>query len=338
MPTITKLKSGNFRLRQTYHGRAYSLTVPARKMPRKKADIDRLMLNHIAACEGIDPDSGEKTFEGLAKDYIESKSAILSPTTISAYESILRNIPDSFKRSPVERITQTDIQQLLNMYAVSHSPKSVRNLSGFVSAVIKLIKPQFVSTSTLPQKAADKFYLPEREDVRRILEYAKGTRYEAPLMLACFGLRRSEICALTLGDLKGNRLTINKALVQNSKREWIIKTTKTTLSTRQIIISDYLADLIRQQGHIYDGSPGQLNEYLQSVQRKLGIPRFNLHKLRAFFASVARETMSDQYVERAGGWKPGSQIMRKVYSYTERKRSEEVLHDFAAKLDSIITS
>lgn len=336
MANITKLKSGSYRVRQMYHGKSYAFTIPAKKVPRRKADIERMMMEYIAEHEGLDPETGDKTFKATAEDYIKSKDAILSPATIVGYESILRCMPEDFVKRPISGITQSDIQILLNRYAADHSPKSVRNLSGFVSAIIKTVKPQFISTATLPQKEADKFYLPEREDVRRILEYAKGSKYEVPLLLACFGLRRSEVCALTLEDLNGNRLTINKALVKDRNKEWVLKTTKTTSSARQIVISDYLADLIRQQGYIYQGDAGEINEYLHKAQKALEIPSFNLHKLRAFFASVAREYMPDQYVERAGGWTRGSQIMRKVYSYTEQKRSEEVMEEFAQQMSGIL--
>ena len=48
-------------------------------------------------------------------------------------------------------------------------------------------------------------------------------------------------------------LTINKAKVQNEKKQWIIKTTKTSDSTRIISIPSELADLIRETGYIYKG-------------------------------------------------------------------------------------
>lgn len=35
--------------------------------------------------------------------------------------------------------------------------------------------------------------------------------FEIPIKLACYGLRRSEICSLTIDDLNGNTLTIDSA-------------------------------------------------------------------------------------------------------------------------------
>lgn len=59
-------------------------------------------------------------------------------------------------------------------------------------------------------------------------------------MLACFGLRHSEICALALEDINGNIVTINKALVLNKNKDWVLKHTKTPEGTREIWIPDNL--------------------------------------------------------------------------------------------------
>lgn len=86
--------------------------------------------------------------------------------------------------------------------------------------------------------------------MRKILEYAEGTKYEMPIILACYGLRRSEICALTLEDINGDTVSVTKALVQNENREWIVKTTKTTASIR----SRHHAD-----GRVGDGSCNEVS-------------------------------------------------------------------------------
>lgn len=58
-------------------------------------------------------------------------------------------------------------------------------------------------------------YVPNNEDVRRILEEARGTRYELPILLGCLGMRKSEICALDESCIEGNTLHIYKAMVQD---------------------------------------------------------------------------------------------------------------------------
>ena len=158
---------------------------------------------------------------------------------------------------------------------------------------------------------------------------SKGTPYEIPLRLACYGLRRSEICALTPADLDGNRLTINKAKVLGKDREWYIKATKTTDSTRTILIDDDLADLIRETGTVYDGYPNRIYWFLQKCQDKIGIPNFPLHYLRHYYASTAHALgIPDAVIMESGGWKT-DHVMKRVYRHakdTDDQQAKLIAH------------
>ncbi len=331
MASLEKLPSGSWRAVRSYKGKRYRVTFDHK--PTKSEAERQLWL--LIDQEPVQDPNIINSFEDTAIQYIKSKSAILSPSTISAYYSMLKNMPESFKLKPISAITQQLIQICINDYSKGHSAKSVRNLSGFISAVIKSVNPSFVNTSTLPQKSKSDFYVPEDSDVKKILEYSKGSRYEIPLWLAVYGLRRSETCALLTTDLdKHNIITVDKALVRDVDGHWFVKTTKTVESSRKVVLSQYVADLIRElpEGRVYTHSPGQINEYMQNVQKKIGIPKFSLHKLRHFFAATAREVMGDAYVEKMGGWKPGSDVMKKVYDYTKSKQEEESKNAYAEKM------
>ena len=166
--------------------------------------------------------------------------------------------------------------------------------------------------------------IPTDSDIKRILDYARGTKFEIALTLATFGLRRSEICALTPEDLDGNMLTVNKALVQGADKKWSVKTTKTEAGTRTIYIPDNLADLIRKQGYVYDGYPNSIVCYLQKVQKKLGIPKFSLHKLRHYYASMSHAIgIPDSYIMQSGGWKTDS-TLKQVYRHALDDRKGEM--------------
>ena len=128
-------------------------------------------------------------------------------------------------------------------------------------------------------------------------------------------MRRSEICALTLDDIEGNTLTINKALVKNINNQWVLKTTKTTAGTRKIYIPDSLVKEIQDQGEIYNGYPNSLLWGLNNYQDKLGIPRFRFHDLRHFFASYAHsQGISDADIMASGGWKSDF-TMKSIYRH-----------------------
>lgn len=325
-------RGDSYRVQKMYKGKRYSITLDHKPTKREAEKlIYDIINNEVTTAPG--------SFQEHAEKYLDMKSAVLSPSTIRGYSVILNNIPYYFKNKVLKSISQQDVQILINELSKALAPKTVRNINGFISAVIKSVNPNWTSNATLPQKKVEPFYVPEKEDVRRILDYCKGTRYEVPLWLAAYGLRRSETCALLTSDLKDNIITVNKAMVQGKDKKWYIKITKTAESTREVIVDDYVAGLIlaMPEGNVYSGSPGQINEYLQATQKKLGIPKFRLHLMRHFFASTAREHMGDTYVEEAGGWKHGSQIMKKVYDYAQKSVADKVKRDFAKRMGEMLS-
>ena len=122
-------------------------------------------------------------------------------------------ISDKLKSMNVHDITMIDIQSEVNQMAKKHSPKTVRNYHGFISAVLGTFCPNLKIYTTLPQKVKKEPYIPSDEDVKKILNYARETGYEVPLILACYGMRRSEICALSPDDIEGDIVHISKAKV-----------------------------------------------------------------------------------------------------------------------------
>ena len=338
MATIEKISSGMYRIRKQYEGKLYLLTV--KKRP-SKAEADKLIFSYIES-SGSSRKKGDKTFSDYAEEYISGRNAILSPSTIRGYRNILRNMSESFKNKPVERISQSDIQILLNDKARRFSGKTVRNLSGFVSAVMKFCDPSFRYDVVLPQKRSAEFYVPEEDDVKKLLAYVKGSKYEIAIWLGAFGLRRSEICALTPKDLDGNEIIVNKTLLYTAESQWtIVHATKTTESRRRVTIPDYVCGLIRElpeDQRLFTLTPDRISDYMRAAEADLGIEHFSLHKLRHYFASTASEIMPPSYVCSMGGWKRGSSIMQKVYDYSQKQKEKRYQDDFVSKFSSLMDS
>ena len=315
-----------------YKGKTYTIITDYK--PTQKDAIQLL-------AERLDKDIQRvprSSFENSANKYIEVKANVLSPSSINGYKCILRNLSGEFKSLDMNEITPVHIQKEINDYSIDRSPKTVRNAHGFISAVISMFRPELTISTTLPQKRKNDAYIPSDDDVKRILSRAKGTEYEIPLLLATFGLRRSEICALTLNDLDGNTLTINKALVSNDQGEFVLKSTKTTEGTRKIYIQDYLADLIRSTGKIYDKSPNQIYENLCKYQKELGMPHFKLHALRHYYASMSHSLgIPDSYIMASGGWKSDT-TLKTVYRHAMESKKEEMQAFAAAYITELIHS
>ena len=161
---IEQLPSGSYRVRKQFNGKRVTLTFAHKPT---QADV----VKELAKLSELYPTKG--SFLSCANSYIDSKSNVISPSTIKGYNAILKSLPKDFKQTELARITQIDIQKLINDYAVKHKPKTVRNVHGFVSAVLRQFRPDMVISTTLPQKIENRAYIPSEEDIKRILEASK---------------------------------------------------------------------------------------------------------------------------------------------------------------------
>lgn len=327
---IEKLPSGSYRIRKTYKGQAY--TVIFDRKPTQKEAL-QAMADEL---EKVQEKKTSMTFRDAAEEYIETKRNVLSPATIRGYKSYMGSISKKLMQKNVHDVTALDVQTEINHLAMEHSPKTVRNYHGFISAVLGVFYPSLKIYTTLPQKVKNDPYIPSGDDIRRIFECANGTEFEVPIMLACYGMRRSEICALQPEDIDGDVVHINKAMVQNENKEWVIKTTKTTASNRNIIVPKELANKIRRQGYVYKGHPNSITQFLERTERKLGIPDFSIHKLRHYFASkMSSLGVPEADIMRMGGWET-DHVMKSVYRHSMMEKEEDAKREAAEKLRSAL--
>lgn len=332
--TIEQLKSGSYRITQMHQGKRYRVTVD-HKPTAKEATI--LIAEEMRHFHGTTKSSS--SFEAAYRQYADSRSNVCSPSTLLNYDGVIRNMPEWFRSMNVYEIEQIHVQKLVNDYAEDHSPKSVRNLHGLVSSVLKMARPEIILRTKLPDKKRQDVYIPTDEEVQAILREVKGTRFEAAFYLAVFGLRRGEICALTLDDLEGNMISVTKSKVLRPDQTWTIKETpKTEESNRRVFIPDYLRDLILEQGYIYKGHPGDLFKALARTEEKLGIEHFALHKLRHYFASMTHDMgISDADIMAMGGWKTDN-VMKTVYRHSVESSVSQGQRLYADKIGKMLTA
>ena len=174
---------------------------------------------------------------------------------------------------------------------------------------------------TFPQKKQKESYLPSEEDIRRILEAVKGTEDSIGFQLGVLSLRRGEVCALEMKDLKGNELHVHATMVWN--KGWIKKeTAKTDAGNRIVYLPKTLVKEIKEAGYFFPYSPNKLNEHLQKIQKELNIPKFKFHDLRHYFASYASTIMPEADAMALGGWKSDF-IFKQVYRESMKKQRKE---------------
>ena len=326
---MTIEKHGNkWRVSEQINGKRFRVSVDHKPSTREATALirERMADDRTVKC-------GKGSFLQYSDKYINAKSNILSPSTIRAYRSIIKNLSDDFCEMQLSAITQERIQVEINNYAATHSPKSTRNAHGFISAVLGLYRPQMHISTTLPQKVKYEAVTPSENDVKQILEYVSGTEYEIAYRLGVYGMRRGEICAITAADLDGNMLKINKSKVLNENNTWVIKPLpKTTDSQREIYIDDYVASLIRERGEAFPDHPNRLNHHLHRLQKRLNLPAFRFHDLRAYYATLAHSMgIPDKYIMANGGWS-SNRIMDRVYKRTFAEMQAEANKAIADRL------
>lgn len=328
---IEQLPSGSYRIRQMYEGKNYYVTVKYKPTQKEAVLLMAKKLEEVVSRV----ESG--TFGSFAEKYIAfCEKEGKSPSTVRGYTSIVNNISESFMSLRLSMITEHDIQREVDNYSAVHSAKSTSNYYGFINVVMTKYRPDFHYTIKLPSKEKKMEYEPSTEDVRRILQECKGTKFEAVLHCCVLAIRIGEARAITPADIdKNNVLTIDKDLVRDKNNKWILKMTpKTADSYRRILIPKNLADLIRKQGYVFKDDPQAINRYLTKTQKKLGIPHFRLHMLRHYaVAYLHHEGFTDQQIMSYGGWSNSSDVMKRAYRYNLDPEKSQV--EIANKMESL---
>ena len=291
-----------------------------------KAEIDKIIAESKT--------EGKETVSEAITTYIETKEAVLSPSTIKMYRAYLRNMPHKFLALKLSEVDSFRAQALANEYLKNHSVKYTRNVIALLTATVALFEPDKSLHVTFPRKQPKDDYRPSENDIKRILEESKGTMFEVALWLACFGLRRSEQICLTEDDLNGNVLTISKSRVQASDNSWVEKETKTAASTRQIILPDYVVELIHKKG-FYKGHPNSILVWLYKAQKRLGIPRFSLHYFRHYYASKMATITDEATVLELGGWKT-DHVFKSAYRYALPENVDKAKRDAQELIKKLI--
>lgn len=324
---LEQLPSGSYRAQKVYKGKRYRITFDHKPTEKELTIAFAEKMQDVQIGEG-------GTFKKCALDYLTIRDKVVSPSTLRTYENKIDNqLSDEFKAMNIYDIDNNTVQAEINLFATNHAPKTVKTLHGFISSVLRAYRPNLRLNTKLPQNIQKDEYIPEIDDVRRILEYAKDTRYNVPFQLAAmYGCRRAEICAASIDDLKGNELWIHTDIAYY-KKEWVEKENpKTDASNRKIVLPDELVKAIKEQGYIYNGHPNALNKAIHRYQKKLDIPEFDFHTLRKFFCSYAHDLgVTEANIMSIGGWATPS-VMKSVYRRSLEKSKKESMQTITDNL------
>ena len=298
-----KLPSGSWNVRIMINGKSYSFTDP---------DKHRVMRRASEFAEMCHEDMDNPKLINCLEKFVEEREGSLSPATIRGYNSIVRAIRTRFEQVANKRIlslTDKDIQTIIREI---DSPKTQKNYITLIqSATGRKFSPIF--RKKLPKEVA----VPSDLEVLGLIRLFEWSEMEIPVLLGAYaGLRRGEICALTIQDLDGDYIHINKDVVLDDFGQWVVKEPKTPSSNRTVLLPHHVAERIRKRGHITNLRPNVITKRFISKQKQLGIETpYTFHSLRHFFASYLHaQNIPDAYVLRAGGWST-PHVMQKVYRH-----------------------
>jgi len=322
IPAARALPSGAYRVQVMVDGRRVSVTDTDPKIAVAKAmAIKAKMQDAIKSPRSL-------TVGEAIDRYIESKDAVLSPSTVAGYKRIRGNALQGIMGLKLPDLTQEKVQREINKMARERSPKTVRNAHGLLSAALAEYKPEMVLRTTLPQKQRYEAQIPSESEIKAILKAAKGTEMELPLLLAVWlGLRASEIRGLTWDCIQGDSVHIRQAIVQGESGA-VVKGTKTYSGNKKLHIPEYIKGVLdslpKKEGYIISLSGQAMYKRFTRLCKQAGLPHYRFHDLRHANASVMLAlNIPDKYaMERMGH--ATNHMLKTVYQHTISEKQEEV--------------
>ena len=277
---------------------------------------------------GSDWQTDSITLAEAYTNYINSRTYVCSPSTIRRYVSMSKNNLQSIMNCRLDELTQELIQKAINEEAAEHSPKTVRNIHGLLSAVIKQAGEHGQLNTKLPQKIPYVPYVPSNDDIDRLIKVANQKELKVILLAAIGSFRRSEICGFKPCDISGNTITVNRVIVKDTAGKYVVKLQgKSEDSLRTVTLPPHVIErLVPEEGdeYIVGLSPDNAYKAFKRALRRAQLPNFRLHDLRHYQASILHAMgVPDKYIMKRGGWKTDS-TLKNIYQHTMSEKQKEV--------------
>lgn len=314
VPNPRQLPSGSWRIYLAKE--KASVTAPTEAECRTKAEAIRS--GYIKADK-----KRTITLRKAYEQYIDSKKDILSVSTIAGYNRLIKNSFNDIMDKQLDTLTVPQIQRAVNDYSKEHSPKSVRNAYGLLTAVLSVYRQDFKPNATLPQKQKTQQRALNRAEIEAIIKAVKGDVIELPVLCGLWlGMRMSEIVGAEAEDIKECRLHICRAVVLDENGNAVEKSPKTFSGDRWVSIPPYIMELVPTEGRLTNLSGQAIYKRFSRICEANGIPHCRFHDLRHANASVMLSLGIDSATaQERNGWS-SDRMYKQVYGYSQSETAE----------------
>lgn len=284
------------------------------------------------------PDEKVFTVRQAITLYMDAHKPILSPSTIRGYNSCITRLKPLYEVDTA-KISSTDLQTFVSQMAIDgSSPKTIRNVYGFLISVLAAVHPEKHYNVTLPKRERRETTVPTEKQIKMMLDSAPDDLRLAMLLGVC-SLRRGEVCALKYGDVSKDMkmVRVHADIVYAPSCEWVYKDkAKTVESNRAVLVPQEVIDMIGAgdpDAFIFSFTPAMLTKRFNQLRDSFGFDcRF--HDLRAFSASFMHYlNIPEQYILSQGGWSNNG-VMQSIYRTSladKRGEFSKVANDYISK-------
>lgn len=264
------------------------------------------------------------TVSKAVDEYITSKAAVLSPSTVREYRRIRKIYIDgtSMENIKLSSVNNLQLQKWVSELSERIGAKTIRNAYGLVSAMMQQQVPDKTFRVTMPYREMPRLNTPTEKEIQDMIGMA-GEKLQTAIILSVCGngaLRRGEVCAIKQKDINRDDCTvfIHSDFVRDEKGVWIYKPhPKTSSSIRTVSYAPEIIAKIPEgepEDFVVGLMPDSVTKEFVRLKAKCGI-QCRFHDLRAYSASAMLAMgIPARYVEQSGGWAPGSAALRRIYS------------------------
>ncbi len=327
MPTAHLLPSGSWRC-LVYAGkdengkRKYeSFTSPDKKDAEYQASQWQIRRN-------IRPE--DRSVRETIEAYIDHNAAVLSPSTVLKYRSLLRVHYGPIADVSVRRLTSEQVQAYISKLARTRSAKTVHCVYSLLTAALAQAAPDLALHVRLPRLVPKEIEIPSTEEVALMIDSAPDDFKPVLIIASTMGLRRGEISALTWSDVRGNLLYITKAFTLESKSSnFVLHAPKTNAGIRTVSIPPAARPcLTRPEGVSPDAliipfHPNVITKRFDRLMHRLHMP-YHFHSLRHYYDSVLLSLgVPDKYIMARMGHATTS-MTKQVYQHVMQAKDQEI--------------